>query len=76
MLIDETSIVTTVCNWSKSWSYRIEYLYQFIMFTWYDTGKKIVDTHTLVIITISSRGRLSCLIAFPRIISEWPFEYI
>lgn len=26
-------------------------------------------------ITSSSRGRLSCLIAFPRIISDWPFEY-
>ena len=34
------------------------------------TGK-----YTLVRITSSSRGRFNCLIAFPRIISDFPFEY-
>lgn len=32
-------------------------------------------SHTFVMMTSSSRGRLNCLIAFPRIISDRPLEY-
>ena len=32
-------------------------------------------SHTFVMMTSSSRGRLNCLIAFPRMISERPLEY-
>ena len=41
------------------------------------SGKIILNSKesTLVITTISSRGSLCCLIAFPRIISERPLEY-
>ena len=31
---------------------------------------------TFVMITISSRGRLRALMAFPKMVSEIPFEYI
>jgi hypothetical protein len=42
--------------------------------TW--AWRRSVSLRTLVKTTISSRGRLNCLIAFPRIFSDSPFEYI
>lgn len=40
----------------------------------FHTDKTETKVNTLVITTISSRGKLNCLMAFPRMISERPFE--
>ena len=77
MLIDITSFIGSFCveNAVKSFSDSKINLYQATEGE-IDMIKGTVDldAHTLVMTTISSRGRLCCLIAFPRIISDRPLE--
>ena len=71
MLIDITLFVGSFCvKYSgRSFSDRKKHLLQVEGKN--NTMEKVgPDTHTLVMTTISSRGRLSCLIAFPRTISD------